>query len=65
MKKSGESLNAVECFDDIIASPSGGTLLTILSVMDSIVSPRWYHKRGIRFDPLLKTSDGKETVHGE
>mmetsp|Transcript_14431 Transcript_14431/g.21686 ORF Transcript_14431/g.21686 Transcript_14431/m.21686 type:complete len:500 (+) Transcript_14431:98-1597(+) len=51
LKKSGETLTEVKCFDEINAGPSGGTMETVFHSLDN----REKVKTGLGFDPMLKT----------
>jgi short subunit dehydrogenase-like uncharacterized protein len=57
LRSRGDTLSRVQCFDEIIAHASGGTMATVFNSL----SNRQIYKAKLGFDPLLKTSDGQKS----
>jgi hypothetical protein len=54
MKKKGETLHKVNCYDEIIAQASGGTMATAMNALTN----RIQYKSSLGFDPLIKSLTG-------
>jgi len=59
MKKKGDSLASVACYDEILASASGGTMATVFHALFS--GNRKIYKAKLGFDPLLKMRTGEKS----
>jgi hypothetical protein len=57
LKKTGETLVEVKCFDEIRAEPSGGTLDTVFHSLQGRVQV----KASLGFDPMIKTTSGQKS----
>ena len=59
LKKQGESLVEVHCYDEIRASASGGTIATALHMIEEVGTKR---KSSLGYDPLLKGLSGQKST---
>lgn len=57
MKKKGETLSKVNCYDEIIAQASGGTMATAMNALTN----RIQYKSSLGFDPLVKSLTGDKS----
>lgn len=53
-QKDGDMLTEVHCYDEILASASGGTMKTVFTALAN----RRHYKATLGFDPLLKNNQG-------
>jgi short subunit dehydrogenase-like uncharacterized protein len=63
MRAKGDTLASVDCFDEYVSAPSGGTLATVALAMEARERGGRYHSR-LGYDPLLKTLDGGKSDRG-
>jgi hypothetical protein len=58
LRAAGDTLARVACFDEIIATASGGTMATVFHSL----SNRQIYRSRLGFDPLLKNAEGGKST---